>query len=288
MRVTPNGRYALGAMGRGAVVVDVARAASRTADPVLGALTGPHISGLAAPRAAEIAVSADSRYVFVTLEGAGAVAVFDLRAAASGGFGSAGFLGSIPVGAGALGIATSPDGKWLYEVSESGGGGSRKGLGTLNVIDLSRAVKDPAHSVVATAAVPCAPVRVAVSRTGDTVWVTARDADALLGFSAAALRRRGADALISIIRVGSQPLGVALVADGRRALVCDSDLSDSRHSRSAVSVIDISSPTRPVLLGSIPAGNLADAISTPATAGIAQVTASAIKQLDVLDLQRLP
>src|SRR5665811_1306257 len=70
------------------------------------------------PGAAEVAVSPDSHHVFVTLEGAGVVAVFDLRAALAGGSQS-GYLGAVPVGPGALGISLSADGRRLYEVSES-------------------------------------------------------------------------------------------------------------------------------------------------------------------------
>jgi hypothetical protein len=58
----------------------------------------------------------------------------------------------------------------------------------LTVIDLQRAVRDPKGAVVAAVVAGCAPVRVAVSLAGATVWVTARDANALLGFSAPAVR----------------------------------------------------------------------------------------------------
>jgi DNA-binding beta-propeller fold protein YncE len=288
MTVTPDGRYVLGAAGRGAVVLDVATAMSGAGRALLGSLAAPPRVAGAGPGAAEIAVSPDSHYVFLTLEGAGAVAVFNLDAAIRQGFGSKGFLGSIPVGAGALGITVSPDGRWLYEVSESAGGRSARDRGALNVIELKRAVSDPARSVIATAAAACAPVRVAVSAAGRTVWVTAKDGNALLGFSAIALRSAPAHALVSVTRVGEQPLGLAVADGGRVVLVADSNLSNLRRARSGVSVVITTSNGSPTLLGSIPTGKLADAISVSATSDVALVTNSDSKQLEALTLNRIP
>ena len=288
MKVTPDGRYVLGAAARGAVVLDVAAAASGVGRALLGSLAVPAGVAGGGPGAAEIAVSPDSRYAFVTLEGAGVVAVFDLDAAIGRGLGSKGFLGSIPVGAGALGITISPDGHWLYEVSESAGGTLAHDRGALNVIDLERAVSDPGRSVIATALAACAPVRVAVSAGGTSVWVTAKDGNALLGFSAAVLRSDPAHALVSVTRVGAQPLGLALADGGSLVLVADSNLSNSRGARSGLSVVDAASRGKPTLLGSIPAGKLADAISVPSTGDVALLTNSDSNQLEALALRQLP
>jgi DNA-binding beta-propeller fold protein YncE len=280
MRVTPDGKYVLGAAGRGAVLLDVAAARSGVGRELLGSLTAPAGVAGAGPGAAEIAVSPGSRYAFVTLEGAGMIAVFDLDASIREGLGSKGFLGSIPVGAGALGITVSPDGRWLYEVSESAGGGSR---GALNVINSRLAVSDPARSVIAKAAVPCAPVRVGVSPAGTTIWVTARDGNALLGFSAAALRSDPARALVSVTRVGEGPLGLGVADGGKILLVADSNLS--RRARSAVSVVDTAT-AKPALLGSTPAGTAADAISALPAGHVALVTDSDGDRLLALTLRR--
>jgi DNA-binding beta-propeller fold protein YncE len=285
--VTPDGRYALGAVGGGLVVLDVAAARSGAGRALLGSLTAPPRVAGAGPGAAEIAVSRDSRYAFVSLEAAGAIAVFDLDADRSTGFGPRGFLGSIPVGAGALGIAVSPDNRWLYEVSESAHLRSGHRPGALSVINLKTAVTDSARSVIATAAVPCAPVRVAVSPAGTTVWVTAREANALLGFTAPTLRTHPALALVSVTRVGVQPLGVGVADAGRIVLVADSNLSRATDARSGVSVIDVASTGTPKLLGTIPTGKLADAISLRSS-NLALVTSSDSKRLEALDLSRLP
>jgi DNA-binding beta-propeller fold protein YncE len=216
------------------------------------------------------------------------VAVFDLDAAIRSGFGSKGFLGSIPVGAGALGLAVSPDGRLLYEVSESARDGSAHDSGALSVIDVQRAVREPARSVISRAVAACAPARVAVSADGTVVWVTARDGNALLGFSAVALPRDPAHALVSVTRVGEQPLGLAVVDGGRRVLVADSNLSYSRRARSGVSVVDTASSRKPTLLGSISAGKLPVAIAAAPSDDLALVTNSGSRQLEALALHRLP
>lgn len=282
VRVTPNGRYVLAAAGRGAVVLDTVAATSGASGAVLGSLAAPIRVAGSGPGAAEIAVSPDSRYAFVTLEAAGVVAVFDLRR----GFGSSAYLGAVRVGAGALGIAASEDGRWLYEVSESGRPSIGPRRGVLNVIDVARAIRTPRSAVVAAAPAPCAPVRVAVAPDGATIWVTARDSNQLLGFSAAALRTDSAPALISATAVGSAPLGLAVTDGGRTVLVADSNLAHPAGGHSAVSVLDVSVVRHPVLTGSVSAGSLADAIAAPPAAGVAFVTSSASRTVAVLPVSR--
>jgi DNA-binding beta-propeller fold protein YncE len=289
IRVTADGRYVLAAAGRGAVVLDAAAATSGATGAtaargvVLGSLAAPARVAGAGPGAAEVAISPDSRYAFVTLEGAGVVAVFDLRR----GFGSGAYLGAMRVGAGALGIAASEDGRWLYEVSESGRSSISRRRGVLNVIDATRAVRTPRSAVVAAAPAPCAPVRVAVAPDGATIWVTARDGNQLLGYSASVLRTDAARALISATTVGSAPLGLAVADDGRTVLIADSNLAHSVGGRSAVSSVDVSAVGHPVLTGSIPAGTLADAIAAPSAGGVAFATSSASHTVAVVPLSRL-
>jgi DNA-binding beta-propeller fold protein YncE len=287
VRVTADGRYVIAAAGHGAVVLDAAAAISGSGPAVLGSLEAPPAVAGKGPGAAEVAVSPDSRYVFVTLEGAGAVAVFDLRSAIGGGFGSGSFVGAVRVGAGALGIVPSPDGRWLYEVSEAARTAAGTRRGALNVIALFRAVRDPARALVATAPAPCVPVRVAVSPDGSTVWVTARAGNALLGFAAAALRTDPSSALVSVTKVGAQPLGVAVANGGATVLVADSDLAGSPGASARVSVLNTTSAAHPRLTGSIATGKLADAISAPPAGDTAVVTASGGRQVDVLPLRAL-
>lgn len=187
--VTPDGKYLLVAAGSGAVVVSVARAEAGAAHAVLGTLSAVSASGRAAAEdsAIEVAVSSDSRFAFVTLEYSDEAVVFNLAKAATDGFGSTDYVGAIPLGNAAVGMAVSPDGQWLYATSEGavpaqhpvgiapkGSNGCGKSVpgtdagepaGTLSVIDLQRAKTDPAHSVIATVDAGYQPVRVVTDGT---------------------------------------------------------------------------------------------------------------------------
>jgi hypothetical protein len=121
--ITPDGKYLLAADGRGAVVISVARAESGAANAVLGMLAVGRGSGAVqaalSASAIEVATSRDGRYAFVTLEYDHQAAVFNLADAVSRGFGSGDYVGSIPLGQSAVGLAVSPSGRWLYATSES-------------------------------------------------------------------------------------------------------------------------------------------------------------------------
>jgi DNA-binding beta-propeller fold protein YncE len=137
-----------------------------------------------------VAISSDGRYTFVTLEISDYLAVFDLQKALTGGFGPSDFVGTVPLGIAPVGLAVSPDGRWIYATSQTRKGGTSTGrrAGTLTAISLRRAETKPAAAVVATVPAGCSPVRVITSADGNVLWVTARGSDAVLGFSATRLR----------------------------------------------------------------------------------------------------
>jgi DNA-binding beta-propeller fold protein YncE len=116
-QLTNDGRYLLVADGSGAVVIDVTRAEDGAAGAVLGTMSSPAARG-----AVEVAVSPDDRFAFVTLELSDSLAVFDLRKALASGFGPADFAGTVPLGTAPVGLAVSPDGRWIYATSDSGKG----------------------------------------------------------------------------------------------------------------------------------------------------------------------
>jgi DNA-binding beta-propeller fold protein YncE len=215
--ITPNGQDILVADGSGATVVSVARAEQGLARPVLGTL------GSSGSGAAAVAFSPDSRFAFVTLEDSDEAAVYDLGEALAHGFGRDDFVGDIALGQTPVGLAVSPDGKWLYATSE----GSGSGPGSLTVIDLARAETDPGRSAVASADAGCGAVRVITSANGAEVWVTARQSDALLVFDAAKLRSDPAHALVAWVRVGDAPVGLVLVDHGSRVIVSNSNRLDA-------------------------------------------------------------
>jgi hypothetical protein len=255
LAVTHDGRELLVADGEmGATVLSVARLESGAPDPLLGTLTGPQPAGVPALEAGaiEVATSLDDRFAFVSVEYGDEVAVYDLRA----GFAHRAFVGAIPLGRAVVGEALSPDGRELYVTSEVAARGSLTADGTLSVIDVATAERDPAHSVVATADAGCQPVRVAASPDGRTVWVTARGSDDLLAFSAARLRTDPRHALLAAARVGEAPVGLAVLDRGGVVAVADSDRFHAPGQHSSLTFVDAHAALagRPAVIGTVPAG----------------------------------
>lgn len=307
-----DGRLLLIADGQGATVVSVARAERGTPHPVLGTVTPPASAHLHAAGAIETASSADGRYVFVSLEYGqpdGAIAVYRIGSTAAARFGASDYVGSITLGLAVVGSVLSPDGKYLYVTSELahrpvaqklGQAGQtpaqriksrsqpRLPNGSLSVIDVAIAERDPAHAVVATASAMRQPVRVAVSPSGAVVWVTARASDRLLAFSAAQLVTDSAHALLASVRVGTAPVGVAVSANGNRVIVADSDRFNSRGTHPAVTVVDAHAALsrRPAILATLAAGQFPREIAVEPD-GVALVSNFASNQLETIDIPRV-
>jgi DNA-binding beta-propeller fold protein YncE len=131
--LTPGDRYLLVANdGSGADVLSVQELEQGGKHPLVGTLAAP--DGAQLPGSIEVAVSPDGDFVFVSLEDGSSIAVFNLRRALSAGFSAADYVGSIPAEPGPVGLAFSPDGRWLYSTSEASAG--RGQIGTLTVISV--------------------------------------------------------------------------------------------------------------------------------------------------------
>jgi DNA-binding beta-propeller fold protein YncE len=260
--LTPDGRYLLVAGGNGASVLSVARAESGAPDPVLGTLSDPYATG-----GIEVAVSRDGRYAFVSMEGSAVIAVFRLQQALSQGFGPGDLAGQIPAGEEPVGLAVSPDGKWLYATSELAPSAAPAGPagntaapaysgGSVQVMSMARAETSPATSVMAAVLAGCSPVRVVVSASGQVLWVTARGSDAVVVLSAARLRSDPRRAVLGWLRVGEAPVGLALTSDGSRLIVADSNRFQVPGRSASLAVISTAAALagRPALLGYLPAG----------------------------------
>jgi DNA-binding beta-propeller fold protein YncE len=289
--LSPDGRHLLAAAGTGAVVIDTATAERGKFPPVLGVLSSMH--GAQQAGAVEVAVSPDGAYAFVSLEYRDAIAVFDLRAAAASHYRRSGFVGLVPLGQGVVGTAVSPDGRWLYATSEFAVGQNPQASqthGTLSVIDARRAESEPARAVLASVAAGCQPVRVATAG-GANVWVTARGSNALLAFSAADLHDASAQhALRANVHVGEEPVGLALVDNGRRIVVADSDRFQAPGAQPTLSVVDPNAALvgRPALLGSIGTGAFPREMALAPGRGILEVSDYGSNQLQTIDLMTLP
>ncbi len=239
--ITSNGRYLLVADGNGAAVIDVKAAENRgLGTPLLGQLASP--ISVDKGGAAQVALSTGNHFAFVTLETQNDIAVFNLARAVSLGFNQADFIRFVPI-KDPVGIAASPDGRWLYVTSKT--------TGLVSVIDMYAAETASTNPVVSATAAGCSPIRVITSPDGGLVWVTARDSNALLGFSAARLRTHPANALIADVQVGESPVGEVLIKSGGEIVIADSNTSGK--ATGTVAIVDTSRAVagKPSLLGII-------------------------------------
>ena len=273
--LTSDGKYLVAATGSGAVVVNVAEAEQGDSYPVVGTLTSPAGSG-----AVQVLITADSHFVFVTLQNNAELAVFNLHQALTQGVSSADFIGYVPLGKTPVGLAT--DGTWLYVTDLS--------AGDLSVLSLNRAETDPAHAVVATVPAGCQPARAMMSPDRQVVWVTARGSDALLGFSATRLRTDPGHALIAKVMVGEVPLGEALIDHGARIVIADSNLSALAGVPSNVAVVSTAAALsgKPALLGYIPTGAVPREFAVVPGRGTVLVSVQGAHDLEAINAGDLP
>lgn len=276
LALSPDGRYLVVADGAGgASVLDVAAAEQGSGSALLGQLTSTGHGAI------EASVSPDGAFVFVTLEYSNKLAVFDLRRAIA-----TGFAGNLPVGVVPLedpvGMATSPDGRYLYVTSEVG---TSPGQGTLTVVDIARAETNASRAVVASVPAGCDPVRVVAAR--GSVYVAARGSDSVLWFSSRALVHAPSDALKASVRVGPEPVGLAAVDGGTALLVADSDrYGTSAHA--SLALVRLHTGGRPTLAGYLVSGRFPRDIATARRGDLAIVADYRSSRLETLSLRSLP
>ncbi len=257
--ITHDGRYLLAASRTdaaaartGIVVFSLASAETTGASVPWISFRRPDAGG-----AMKVITSPDDRFAFVSLETSNEIAVFNLRRALSDRFRTSQLVGMIPLGQGPVGMAISPNGRWLYATSEIARGwpGREPQQGSLSVIDLHRAEATPSMSVMRTVTAGCRPVRMTLSQDGQIIWVTARESNALLAFSAAKLITDPVHALIADVPVGQAPSDVVVVDHGRRLVVTDQNRYATATSRPELSVINPAAALagQPALVGTLPA-----------------------------------
>jgi serine/threonine protein kinase len=251
--ITADGKYLLVADRSGAVVISVQAAEHGDAHAVVGVLSS-HGSG-----ADQIAISPDDRFAFITLETSNDVGVFNLQEALAHGFGSADYVGNVPLHKPTFGIAASPDGNWLYVTSiRVTSDVNNPGQGTLSMLSLAGAETKPRTAVVSSADAGCSPVRVITSADGKVLWVAARQSNSVLAFSAAKLRSDPAGSLLAKVAVGVNPVGMALVDGGSRLVVADSNINLVKGATPNLAVLSTKNALagRPALLGLLKSGVL--------------------------------
>jgi DNA-binding beta-propeller fold protein YncE len=289
--LTPDGQYLLAVnpfLG-GFTIISTAAAERGGKDAVLGqvAVPGGRLSRVR-KGAIEVAVTPDGRYAFISEEDADQVDVFNLSRALAGHYGAASYVGAIPTQFAPVGLAVSPDGKWLYSTSEAIK--STGNVGSLSIISVARAETDPAHSVITRVRAGCNPVRVITSDDGRVVWVAARASDALLAFSASALADRSPHPLLASIRVGEAPVGIGLARDGQLLVIADSDRFDIPGEHASLAVVDIADMLagRPALLGYLPSGAFPRDIASGSGGQLLLVANHDSNQLETIRLDSLP
>lgn len=181
-------------------------------------------------------VRADDKQLFVSDEYAKRVSVFDLDKLRAGQDGSAALIGRIPTGQAPVGLAVSPDGRWLYATSQVGPRqphgklcapeepqGQPHPEGLLLRIDLARADSEPAQAITGVLPVGCNPVRVALSPSGQDIWVSVRGDGALWRLQASEWSGDNTHLHIQRYAVGPSPIGVAVRGDDAQVWTAVSD-----------------------------------------------------------------
>lgn len=239
MVLTHDGQLLLAATGDSVTAVDVNALTRGNDHPPVYRIRGDQFD-----ETIYVNVTHDDGYLFVANERGGTITVVNLKQARASGFRSSGIVGNIPAGEAPIAVTLSPDDKRLYSTSElasgpldegwrcglcqhgvlatskvasgllsAGGAGCKtEGPGGIEVIDVARAEKDPAHSVLSLVPGGCEPVRLVLSDDGAIAYVTARGEDEVLAFDTGRLERDPARALLGQVPAGAAPVGLAIGA----------------------------------------------------------------------------
>jgi DNA-binding beta-propeller fold protein YncE len=260
MAISKGGRYLLVAVKKGDTChdggvqfIDVRKAIA--GDPTAAMGTVP-----TDPSAIEVAISPDNKLIFVANEFSGGpscnqagqppdtVSVIDFKKALSSGQDKSSVIGEIPVDCAPVGLAVSSDSRYLYITNEAAlttrpfyndtacqipnGSGECPitthdgAMGTVDVADLNIARTDPANSVISFVPAGCSPTRVILTNHDKVAWVSARDENNLLAFSASDLRTNPMPVPLSITPVGTAPDGAQPFAGRRYMAVANTNRFD--------------------------------------------------------------
>jgi DNA-binding beta-propeller fold protein YncE len=281
---THNRQYLLVAGNSGMTVFRVRDLEAGLTTPV-GSLTSPGGQG-----ALQVVPSPNDKFAFVALQNSGNVAVFNLHKALTAGFGPADFVGMIPMRSDPTGMAASPDGRYLYVVSGLAGTALQSGMGTLAIVDMRKAETSPESSVVKVDNAGCGPARVLASPDGKYVWVTSGGGNTLEAFSAGKLLSDPKHALVAKVRVGQIPLGLALVSNGTRMVVADSNRDTVGTSTADLMVVNVDKALagKPAVVGTIKSGLAPRQFALEPNGKTLLVTNTGSGQVEAVNVGQLP
>jgi DNA-binding beta-propeller fold protein YncE len=282
--------------------MDVDRLTRGDSGAVVGAIAGD------TPGAGRIyaAISPDDRFLFVADERAFGFTVVDMTKARAKPDNSA-IVGRLPSGRAPIAIAFSRDGRYVYTTSQDAPPWAKwpiecraegrpqepanHALGAVIVYDYRRATTRPDSSaVVATVPAGCNPVRLVLNASGEQVFVSSRAGNSLIMFDAARLVTDPANARLWSVPVGTAPVGIAITADGRRAIVTSSNrFAGTEADRQSLTVIDVARFAHgdKAILGTIPAGAFPRELRWHPDARTLILTNFASRTVQFIDMERV-
>jgi DNA-binding beta-propeller fold protein YncE len=300
MVLTHDGSVLIVATGVEVVFFDAEQLTKGEHDAVLGRWREGHQQ----PGSVYVSVTGDDRYLFVSNEAVGTISIIDLRRTRSSHFAQVRLRGTVAVGSSPVGLALSSNGRFLFatvqSVDDMGWGApcmpedGQKRVpnhpeGAVVVIDLKLAVSDPARAVLKRVPARCNPVRVVTSRQTGRVYVTARGSNELLMFDERDLTGHNLHPLATKVVVGTSPVGVAVIDNGRRVVVANS----GRFRRDAIPSLSVLDSARVALgptplLGTIPSRGFPREIRVTPDGQTLLATNFDAGTLEIVDLRRTP
>jgi DNA-binding beta-propeller fold protein YncE len=271
MVLTHDGELLIAAAGRRLAYLDVGHMLEGSP----GAVLGYWEDEVETPNRVYVNVTTDDRYLFVSEERAGTIAVIDLAKTRQADFETTALVGKIPAGQATIALTFSRDERYLFSTIQampvdeewpcvckpqqraSEDVAPDHAHGAVVVIDVARATTRPQTAVLARVPAGCNPVRLVTSPDGVFAYVSARNSDALLVFDTEKLASDPENALVAEVPVGRAPVGVAVIDGGRKLVVGNSNMfAGGVEDRQSLTVIDAARIEQgaSAVIGSIPAG----------------------------------
>jgi DNA-binding beta-propeller fold protein YncE len=266
----------------------------------------------------DVVATPDGRYVFSANEYGifqaerGNIGILELHPDASGRIQHARTLGYIPAGNKVPSLTLSPDGSRLYVIREilpniglrhvAGSdnpmltkhdcmqiiGSAPKANGVITVVDVKRAISSRSweHAVLTEIAAGCSPVRANETSDESTLYVSARGDNRILAYSLHQLDSNPGHAFLRGFDSGGiAPVGIRLLQNGRLLAVANSNRFKTDDG--GVVIFDISKPSTPVRIKSIPSGAFPRNINAAPDGRSFYVTNYSSRTLEVITLPLL-
>jgi DNA-binding beta-propeller fold protein YncE len=282
---------------------------SGNGDPVLGYMKDKRLA-----IAFAVAITKDDSLLFASQGETSWVSIIDLQKARTQGFSTSAIVGGFPIGDPTMGLALSPDERYLYlnstDAPNSGNwpltcvpsqlgsnnlvgpnaGTQARRDGGIVAIDLQLAESGSSNPVIGSTRSGCGANRLALSPDGDQAYVTLTADNSVVAFDLRPVKTGAAPALIGRVPTGPAPVDIVLVDGGKKIVVAISNQAARKpNDRETLNVIDaarVSEGPR-AILGTIPAGGDPRNLRVTADGRALLVTNQASGTLEIIDLERL-